>query len=184
MSYLLFPGRHLVNTVFKEQYGSELWDSAWQTTESRFLEWLGDLSTRSRFFVFAHDFLASRRAEKRAEFKFQAVERTYQPGFLLSLRSAAEVLSKKDYLDNWKSEMNEEFCFSSFTKWKQVASETGFHILENPNGPERGSRVYTNPWIVQHRYQGQAQLCTPGGSLLAWPPTNMVLVAEKPAGRD
>jgi len=71
-------------------------------------------------------------------------------------------------------------CFWSFTQWKQLLSETGFHILENPNRPEGGSLFYTNPWIVQNRYEGHAQLFTPGGSLLPWPPTNLILVAEKP----
>jgi hypothetical protein len=76
--------------------------------------------------------------------------------------------------------MNEEFCFWGFTQWKDVLSELGFHVLENPNQPERGSRVYTNPWIVEHRYEGHVQLFTVGGASLVWPPTNMVLVAEKP----
>jgi hypothetical protein len=176
-------GDELVFLYCNEEDGNELLDHAWQTTDSRPLEWLRDLSTRSGFFVFAHDFLAKRRADKKAEFKFQTVERTYQPGFLLSLRSAAEFLSKKDYVENWQSELNEEFCFWSFTQWKQALAEAGFHILENPNQPERGSRVYTNPWIVQNRYEGHAQLFTPGGSPMPWPPTNMVLVGEKASAR-
>ncbi|HWI57509.1 MAG TPA: methyltransferase [Bacillota bacterium] len=160
--------------------GNGLYHDAWQTTGNRFPEWLRELSTRGRFLVFAYDFLAGRRAKRQAEFKYQPVERSYQPGFLLSLRAAAEFLSKKDYVDNWHSEMNEEFCFWSATQWKQVLLETGFHILENPNQPEQGSRVYANPWIVQNRYEGHVQLFSVGGSPLPWPPTNMVMVAEKP----
>lgn len=162
-----------------EKDGNELRDDAWKTTESRFPEWLRDLSTRSRFFVFAHDFLATRRAQQKAEFKFQKLDRAHQPGFLLSLRSASEFLSKKDYVENWRSELNEEFCFWSFSQWKQVLSDAGFRILENPNQPQAGSRTCTNPWLVEKRYEGHAQLFTPGGSPLAWPPTNMVLVAQK-----
>jgi hypothetical protein len=173
-------GDQLVYLCCSEEDGNELWDEAWQTTESRFPEWLRDLSTRSRFLVFAHDFLASRRAKKEAGFRFQKVDRTYQPGFLLSLRSACEFISKKDYTENWRSELNEEFCFWSFTQWKQVLSGVGFQVLENPNQPESGSRTYTNPWIIENRYEGHVQLFTPGGSPLPWPPTNMVLVAEKP----
>ena len=176
-------GKELILLYCHEDDGNDLPAGDWQPLAERPPEWLRELSTRSRFLVFAHDFLAWKRANKKAEFKFQTVERTYQPGFLLSLRSAAEFLSKKDYLENWKSEMNEEFCFWSFTEWKQALSEAEFHVLENPNPPERGSRVYTNPWIVQHRYERHAQIFTPGGSPLAWPPTNMVLVAEKPAVR-
>ncbi len=173
-------GGELVFLYCSEEDGDELPATDWKPLGSRPPEWLRGLSTRSRFFVFAHDFLSWKRAKNKAEFKFQTAERTYQPGFLLSIRSAGEFLSKKDYLENWKSEMNEEFCFWSFTQWKQVLSDTGFHIIENPNQPERGSRVHTNPWIVQNRYEGHAQLFTPGGSPLPWPPTNLILVAEKP----
>ena len=173
-------GGELVFLYCSEEDGGDLPATDWKPLGSRPPEWLRQLSTRSRFFVFAHDFLSWKRANKKAEFTFQAVDRTHQPGFLLSVRSAAEFLSKKDYFENWKCEMNEEFCFWSFTRWKQVLSETGFHILENPNQPERGSRVYTNPWVVQNRYKGHVQLFTPGGSPLPWAPTNMILVAEKP----
>ncbi len=172
-------GEEVVYLYCSEEDGNELWDDAWQTTDSRFPEWLRDLSTRSRFFVFAHDFLARKRARKEAGVRFQAVDRARQPGFLLSLRSAAEFLSKKDYLENWKSEMNEEFCFWSFTQWKQSLADAGFQILENPNQPAHGSRVYSNPWIVQNRYEGHAKLSSPAGAPLPWPPTNMVLVAQK-----
>jgi hypothetical protein len=159
--------------------GDDLPNDEWKPLGERPADWLRGLSTRSRFFVFAHDFLAWRRGNGKASFKFQPVDRTHQPGFLLSLRSAAEFLSKKDYTDNWRSELQEEFCFWSFTRWKEVLSETGFRIVENPNQPERGSRVYTNPWILKNRYEGHAQLFSVGGAPLSWPPTNMVLVAEK-----
>ena len=46
-------------------------------------------------------------------------------GFGLTLRAAAEFLSKKDYVDNWRSEMNEEFCFWSFTQWREVLGDVG-----------------------------------------------------------
>jgi len=160
--------------------GEELADDSWKPLLNRQPEWLEALSSRSRFLVFAHDFLSWKRGSKKAEFKFQSVKRTYQPGFLLSLRSACEFLSKKDYVENWQSEMNEEFCFWSFTRWKEVLSETGLRVLENPNHLQYGSRVYTNPWIVKNRYEGHVQLFGVGGAALAWPPTTMVLVAEKP----
>jgi hypothetical protein len=100
--------------------------------------------------------------------------------FRLALRQAAEFLSKKDYTDNWSSEMNEEFCFWNFSKWKQALTEIGFKIFENPNHQSEGSRVYTNPWIVEHRHTGHAEVMDLQGHALPWPPTNMILVAEKP----
>jgi SAM-dependent methyltransferase len=138
-------------------------------------KWLQSLSTRSRFRLFATDFLAGRKA-----FPFTEMQHGGQFAFRLSLRQTAEFLSKKDYTDNWSSEMNEEFCFWSFSRWKQVLNETGFQLIENPNHPELGSRFYTNPWIMEHRYRGHVSLVAEDGTTVHWPPTNMVLIAQKP----
>ena len=139
------------------------------------------MSTRSRFRLFARDFLAEQRTKgrRRPEAELTFVETT--EGFRLSLRAAAEFLSKKDYVDNWRSEMNEEFCFWSFSRWRRVLGEIGFRVLEpGPNGG--GSRAYANPWIIEHRYRGHVRLAPVGApdQTLDFPPTNMVLVAEKP----
>lgn len=139
--------------------------------------WLQALSTRSRFRLFAKDFPGERHS-----FPFEEVQHEGRPTFRLSFRLAAEFLSKKDYTDNWSSEMNEEFCFWSFPRWKQVLIETGFQIIENPNQPELGSRVYTNPWIVENRYRRHASLKGEDGVPVKWPPTNMILIAQKPSG--
>lgn len=135
------------------------------------------LSTRSRFFLFAHDFRGGN-----SGFSFAAEIHGNRPMFRLSLRNAAEFLSKKDYTDNWSSEMNEEFCFWNFSRWKQVLSEIGFQIVENPNRAAESSRVYTNPWIVEHRQVGHVAITNPEGQALPWPPTNMVLVVSRAAG--
>jgi SAM-dependent methyltransferase len=146
-----------------------------QQATGRESAWLQGLSTRSRFHLFARDFAGNRRA-----FPFHEEELDGRTVFRLTLRQAAEFLSKKDYTDNWSSEMNEEFCFWSFPDWKRVLGETGFQILENPNHPASGSRVYTNPWIVRNRYEGHVVLLDDAGRSLPWPPTNMVLIAIKP----
>jgi hypothetical protein len=140
-------------------------------------DWLQKLSTRSRFQLFARDFLGGQRP-----FPFTEMLDKDRPVVRLTLRQAAEFLSKKDYTDNWKSEMNEEFCFWSFSKWKQVLSEIGFQVIENPNNQAEGSRVYTNSWIVGHRHAGHVNLIGLDGQIVPWPPTNMVLVAERPVG--
>jgi SAM-dependent methyltransferase len=137
-------------------------------------DWLQKLSTRSRFQLFARDFLGGKRP-----FPFTESLDGGRPVFRQSLRQAAEFLSKKDYTDNWKSEMNEEFCFWSFSKWKAVLSEIGFQILESSNNPATGSRVYTNPWVSKHRYEVHVALSAATGRPIDWPPTNMVLLAEK-----
>jgi len=181
-------GRLLIRDVVGPEAGDEtvlLWCSdtdgqnlsGKQLGENRNREatWLQSLSTSSRFHLFARDFLGGRRP-----FPFDKVQLRGRLAFRLSLGQAAEFLSKKDYTDNWSSEMNEEFCFWSFMKWKQVLSETGFRVIENSNQPEHGSRCYTNPWIVEHRYRGHASLVREDGSAVNWPPTNMILISEKP----
>ncbi|MDR3459231.1 MAG: class I SAM-dependent methyltransferase [Verrucomicrobiae bacterium] len=140
-------------------------------------DWLQTLSTRSRFYLFAWDFLGGG-----SGFTFTEGVGQNRPVFRLTLRWAAEFLSKKDYLDNWSSEMNEEFCFWDFPKWKQVLTETGFQVFENPNSAAESSRVYTNPWIVEHRHAGHVKIMELDGKALAWPPTNMVLIAGRPPG--
>jgi SAM-dependent methyltransferase len=137
--------------------------------------WLEQLSTQSRFLLFARDFVGGK-----MPFTYEMVSREGQNLFHLTLRQAAEFLSKKDYTDNWASEMNEEFCFWNFTQWKMVLGEIGFKVLENASDISGGSRAYVNPWIAQHRYTNQVKLRDPTGAELPWPPTNLVLVAEKP----
>jgi uncharacterized SAM-binding protein YcdF (DUF218 family) len=142
------------------------------------------LSTWSRFERFAADFLAEQRknGERGAEsaVRYEVVEREGRRYFKLTLREAMEFLLKKDYADNWSSELQEEFCFWSFSKWKRVLGEVGFRVVEG----EGMSRAYTSEWIVSKRFEGKAELfCEEGGRLvrIAWPVTNMVLIGEKHA---
>ncbi|MGL4553929.1 MAG: methyltransferase domain-containing protein [Gemmataceae bacterium] len=133
-----------------------------------FRAYLGGLSTRGRFRRFARDF---RRDEGyRLAFTEEAVGG--EPHFALTLRDAAEFLSKKDYLDNWRSEMHETFCFWDFTGWRAAAERAGFRVLP-------ASNAFVNPWIVKNRYDGKARLSRPGGGAVEWPATTMLLVAEK-----
>jgi len=125
--------------------------------------------------VFARDFLDGRRP-----FDFHEQPRDGRLLFRLKLRQAAEFLSKKDYIDNWLSEMNEEFCFWSFARWKETLREIGFQVHENPNDLARGSRAHTNAWIVENRYVEHVAIFDVVGRGLTWPPTNMILVSDKP----
>ncbi len=89
-------------------------------------------------------------------------------------------------MNNWESELHEAFAFWDFAEWKGALRAAGFRVIEDPNNPERGSRVYTNPWIVQNRWEGKVALFRrrrdglhDGLQPLPFPPTNMVLVGEK-----
>jgi len=147
---------------------------------------LRGLSTYGRFKRFAEDFLAEmRESGKRSEetkIRYREEVVNEERYVVLRLKDAAEFLSKKDYVDNWQSELNEEFAFWSFSEWKNVLSESGFHVLENPNAPLAGSRAYASEWIVKNRYEGKVKLferTDVGLNEMEYPVTNMVLVGEK-----
>ena len=151
--------------------------------ERRDSEWVSSLSTAARFRLFAKDFLYDRRHSLAGapSVAFEAVVRDGdRHGFITSLRMAAEFLSKKDYADNWRSEMHEEFCFWSHAQWRRVLTEAGFRVVDERETTGT-SRAYTNSWVVARRYEGHASLWSPdGATCLPFPPTNQVLVAEKP----
>lgn len=147
---------------------------------------LAALSTYARFKRFAVDFVDR---DGKASANEGAPPLPYQEETIdgaryvvLSLRHAAEFMSKLDYVDNWQSEMQEAFAFWSFSEWKAALQQAGFRILENPNAPQLGSRVYTSSWIVENRWQRRVALFQKAGDRLRslpFPPTNIVLVGEK-----
>ena len=97
------------------------------------------------------------------------------PYIKLKLKDAAEFLSRKDYTDNWQSEIHETFCFWDFDEWKKELQSTGFKI--HPN-----SKAFTNKWIVENRWKGKAALYTWNGHELVaeeYPVTTMFLIGTK-----
>ena len=193
-------GGHLVirDVVGPEEGEQEVWlwlnreDGSNEDIEAEFDQpkvlqaHLDKLSTWAKFKRFARDFLAEERAEGRRGPETAIVYREEQvegKGYVvLAGRAAAEFLAKKDYTDNWRSEMHEEFAFWGFSQWKAALHQAGFQVLENPNEPLQGSRVYTNPWIVENRYLGKAELFQQVGERLVpmpYPVTNIVLVGRK-----
>lgn len=141
------------------------------TTRETLRDYLKGLSTYGRFLRFAMDF---RKAEHyRLSYRLAVIDD--EEYIELTLRDACEFMSRKDYIDNWQSEMHETFCFWDFDEWKVVLEETGFRVL-----PE--SRAYTNEWIVDNRLKGRVELFELGKRGLTqinYPVTNMVLLSEK-----
>ena len=131
---------------------------------------LEGLSTFARFLRFARDF---RHAEK-FELAYELVSIDGESFVRTSLENACEFLSKKDYTDNWASEMHETFCFWDFREWVDAAMEAGFRVLD-------GSRDFANPWIIENRYRTKAELFDESMRPLDAPATNMILVLEKSA---
>jgi hypothetical protein len=152
--------------------------------------WLASLSTYSRFLVFARDFrkaegyaleweaARSRREADGAPVSESAHAADDSEGpsttrlVRLTLGDAMEFLSKKDYTDNWESEMHETFCFWSFSRWRECLEIAGFSVSAK-------SRAVTNEWIVNNRWLGRARLLDDSEKPLPWPPTNAILIAEK-----
>ncbi len=134
-------------------------------------DYLSGLSTYGRFRRFARDF----RRQENYVLQFKELVVDTQEFIELSLADACEFMSRKDYIDNWESEMHETFCFWDFEEWRNNLEAAGFKVL-----PE--SRAYTNEWIVENRFIGKVELfeqSIEGLVRLSYPVTNMILVAEK-----
>lgn len=146
-----------------------------------------ELSTESRFYRFVNDFLRELRESGR---RAQVTKITYAVETIngvqyikIRLRDMVEYLSRKDYHDNWDSEMNEEFTFWDINEWQVELSKVGFTIVHDDAAEKKFSGVYTNQWIVQNRWQPCATIYKKNseGKLVEqpYPVTNMVLVGEK-----
>lgn len=161
---------------------NEDWEADF-TTREELQAYLDGLSTLARFKRFARDF---RRAEgfslpHKIEIRQRYTDPKDQPWedqhyVRMTLENACEFVTKKDYTDNWKSEMHERFCFWSFDEWKSEMIKAGYKILSS-------SVAFSNPWIVENRFKNKVELYTEKGgdlSLIEFPVTTMFLIAEKP----
>lgn len=142
-----------------------------QENQAALAEYLRGLSTAARFLRFKQDF------RKKEGYSLQAtpITRNGESYWQLSLRDACEFMSRKDYVDNWESEMHETFCFWDFDEWISELISIGFNVLP-------ASHAYTNDWIVEHRLKDRVQLfedSLQGPIARPYPVTNMLMVAEK-----
>ena len=141
------------------------------STREQLRDYLKGLSTYGRFLRFATDF----RKTEGYVVAFTVVTRHNENFIRLTLRDACEFMSRKDYIDNWQSEMHETFTFWSIDECKAELEKVGFVIA-----PE--TQAYTNTWIVDNRLKGKVELyIEANGKLeaLPYPVTNMILIAEK-----
>lgn len=157
-------GREVLLWLDRKDGRAEDWDRSFKE-RARLKAYLDGLSTYGRFLRFARDFRRGEGYRLRWAPAGESVR--------LRLRDACEFLSKKDYTDNWDSELHETFCFWGFSQWRAAVEEAGLRV-------HPASKAFTNPWIVEHRLEGRARLAGLAGEPLAWPPTNMLLAAEKP----
>lgn len=111
-------------------------------TETGLEEYLGKLSSFSRFKRFARDF----RSIEDEMISYE--EETIDGVVWLKMKKGvlADYLAKKDYLENWRSEMHEVFCFWGFDDWMEALKKAGFSI-------HRDSESYTNEWLINNRFK-------------------------------
>ena len=129
---------------------------------------IGELSTHAKFFRFAKDF-----KPRRVKFSEEAING--KKFIKLNRRDAYEYISKMSYVDNWESEMREEFGFYTFDQWAEELGKAGFKVVG-------GSRPFRNPHITENMYKGKVAFYGfARGKLLPedFPPTNMILAGEK-----
>jgi SAM-dependent methyltransferase len=149
---------------------NEDFDKSFDSREA-LAQYLKGLSTYGRFLRFALDF----RKKEGYKLKYE-IENTAGVEYVhITLKDACEFMSRKDYVDNWESEMHETFCFWDFEEWKQNLERVGFSVSEK-------SKAYTNEWIVKNRLEGRVELYKGSTSTLEkidFPVTNMIMLAIK-----
>ncbi len=139
--------------------------------KQEFSQYLMGLSTYARFLRFAKNF----RHTEGYVLHYSTTIINNKSYIIISLRDAMEFLSRKDYTDNWQSEMHETFCFWDFSEWKNNLQNAGFTIHSN-------SKAFTNEWIVNNRWKGKAELFTLQHDQLTpldYPVTTMFLIGVK-----
>ena len=108
---------------------------------------LRGLSTYARFLRF----LKTSGQRKDIHYPIQRSASMGKKYIRLRLADASEFMSRKDYTDNWESEMHETFCFWDFEEWKEELIKTGFSI-------HTASAAYRNEWIATNRWKGKVDL--------------------------
>jgi SAM-dependent methyltransferase len=86
-------------------------------------------------------------------------------------RWAVEFVLRKDYQQDWESEILEEYTYFTQAEFEGHFRRLGLRVLV--------STPLLNPWIVQNRFEGQFEFLDSQGQLLDWPATNYLVVGEK-----
>ncbi|NSL89286.1 transferase [Chitinophaga sp. Mgbs1] len=141
-------------------------------TTQELAAYLGKLSTEALFRRFAQDF----RHHEGYQLPHEWVTINGKTYSKLSMQDACEFLFKKDYHDNWLSEMHETFCFWNYNDWKSALEAAGLRL-------DNLSHTYRNEWIVQNRLEGKVQLLRINehqeAAPMPFPVSHMLLLARK-----
>jgi hypothetical protein len=91
--------------------------------------------------------------------------------YRLAHKLAAEFLLRKDYRQDWASEVQKEYTYFTQDQFEAVFARLGMRIL--------ASTPLRNPWIVRNRLRGRARVWDLQGRPLEFPPTNFLIAGEK-----
>ena len=164
------PGEEIIMQLNDADGRNDDWERDFPDGE-QLDEYLQKLSTQARFRRFSRDF----RKKEGEVFDCEWIAKDGKSLARLRLRDACEFALKKDYTDNWQSEMHEKFCFWTFADWKLHLEAAGFTVLP-------ASAAYRNNWIVKNRLEGKVGLFKMKGAMLEpmeFPVTHLLLLAEK-----
>ncbi|HEY7373299.1 MAG TPA: class I SAM-dependent methyltransferase [Polyangia bacterium] len=96
--------------------------------------------------------------------------------YRLAHKHAAEFVLRKDYRQDWVSEVKEEYTYFTQAAFEAQFAALGLRVLV--------SSPLRNPWIVRHRFRGRFHLHDDAGRPLEDPATNYIIVGEKVAAGE
>lgn len=91
--------------------------------------------------------------------------------FRLPHKWAAEFALRKDYREDWDTELLEEYTYFTAGEFFEALSGLGARVVRA--GP------YWNPWIVANRFAGRFRLTDERLRPLPWPATNFIAAAQR-----
>lgn len=91
--------------------------------------------------------------------------------YVLDEVHAVEFVLRKDYQQDWETEVLEEYTYFTQSEFESVFHRCGLRILI--------SAPLRNPWIVRNRFAGKFRIFDKGGALQEFPATNYLLVGER-----
>ena len=128
-------------------------------------------STAALFEIFARDWRSSVNPHGPVPFEKFESPRDGFARYRITLRAAAEFVLRKDYRDDWATEVLEEYTYLSQAQFEAAFRARGLRVVT--------SRPLWNPWIVQNRFEKQFYLSDLNDQPLPFPPTNYLIVGEK-----
>ncbi|GAB4115115.1 MAG: hypothetical protein Fur005_23090 [Roseiflexaceae bacterium] len=128
-------------------------------------------SSAALFELFAAQFRSSQNREGGVPYQRLDAPRPGWARFRVALRAAAEFLLRKDYRADWATELIEEYTYLDQAGLVAAFQRSGLRVV-------CALPIY-NPWIMQNRWKGQAQIATLAQQPLDFPPTNLLIAGEK-----